>query len=307
MQVTRPKKVEIIGVPSDLGANIRGANMGPAAIRIADLKKKIQELGYAEIDRGDVAVPVRDQVPQEVAQSKYLGPIKTICDQVAAQTQQVLEAGNIPVIIGGDHSIGIGTISGASSYFRSQGKKMGLIWVDAHADINTPTSSPSGNIHGMPLSVVLGQGHPELVSVGGPGAKVEPQNVALIAIRTIDALEREQLKKSGITYFTMRDIDEKGLAKVMQESIAAVSKGTDGIHASFDIDGVDPLYAPGVSTPCTGGLSLREAHLIMEMAFETGRLTSMEIVEVNPAHDQGSQTAILAVELILSGLGKSIV
>ena len=307
MQITRSKKVEIIGVPSDLGANIQGANMGPAAIRIAGLKKKIQELGYAEIDRGDIPVPVRDQLPIDVAEAKYLQPIKEICERVAHQTKQVLEAGNIPVVIGGDHSIAIGTISGTSCFFRAKQQKMGLIWIDAHADINTPDSSPSGNIHGMPLSVVLGQGHPDLLNIGGPGSKVEPGNVALIAIRTIDALERDQLKRSGITYFTMRDIDEKGLAKVMQESIAVVSKGTAGIHVSFDIDGVDPLYAPGVSTPCTGGLSLRDAHLIMEMAFETGRLTSMEIVEVNPAHDQGSQTAILAVELILSGLGKSIV
>lgn len=301
------KSVQIIGVPSDLGANMRGANMGPAAIRIADLHQKIHVLGFDIVDIGDLDVPVRDTLPDEAPKQHYLHQIAKLCEELQQQVHGALTAGRTPIVLGGDHSIGIGTISGVSRWHRERGEKVGLIWLDAHADLNTPTSSPSGNIHGMPLSVVLGDGHPELTRIGGLFTKIAPENCALIGIRTLDAEEKGLVKKSGIRYFTMRELDERGMAAVMKEAIAVASKGTAGIHLSFDIDGIDPLYAPGVSTPVTGGFSYREAHLALEMIADTGLLRSMEFVEVNPMTDLAHKTAQLTVELVQSALGKAIV
>lgn len=301
------KTVEIIGVPTDLGANLRGACMGPAAIRIAGLKAKIEELGHIAIDRGDLSVPIREALEPALETRQYLMPIRDICRSLMTMTKAALDQGRTPLVIGGDHSIGVGTISGVAAHFRAKGQSMGLIWIDAHADVNTPSSSPSGNIHGMPLATILGQGHEELVTLGSDRVRVAPKNVALIGIRMIDMVERELLRASGITYFTMRDIDEKGMTWVMERAIAVASDGTSGIHVSFDLDGVDPVYAPGVSTPVTGGLSFREAHLALEKTFESGKLTSLEFVELNPFTDIRSQTANLCVDLIQSALGKSIV
>jgi arginase len=222
-------------------------------------------------------------------------------------TQSSLDQGHTPIVLGGDHSIAIGTVSGVAAHFRSKGQKLGLIWVDAHADVNTPQSSPSGNIHGMPLAVILGSGHDALVKLGGERIRIAPKNIALIGIRMIDMIEKEILRSSGISYFTMRDIDEKGMTWVMEQAIAAASDGTDAIHVSFDLDAIDPVYAPGVSTPVTGGLSFREAHLALEKAYESGRLASIEFAELNPSNDIRSQTATLCVDLIQSALGKSIV
>jgi len=301
------KSVQIIGVPSDLGANMRGANMGPAAIRIADLHQKIHVLGYDIVDIGDLDVPVRDTLPDEAPKQKYLHQIAKLCDHLQQEVHGALTAGRTPIVLGGDHSIGIGTIAGVSRWHHERGERVGLIWLDAHADLNTPTSSPSGNIHGMPLSVVLGHGHSELTRIGGAFPKIAPENCALIGIRTLDAEEKGLVKKSGIRYFTMRELDERGMAAVMKEAIAVASKGTAGIHLSFDIDGIDPLYAPGVSTPVTGGFSYREAHLALEMIADTGLLRSMEFVEVNPMTDLAHKTAQLTVELVQSALGKAIV
>ncbi|NRA64684.1 MAG: arginase [Pseudobacteriovorax sp.] len=301
------KKIEIIGVPSDLGANMRGANMGPAALRIADLKEKVEIQGYEVIDSGDLHVPVRDSLDPKIQDEKFLQPLVKICDELATRTYQSVKENRFPLVIGGDHSIAIGSISGVANHFRDHDQSIGVIWVDAHADINTPDSSPSGNIHGMPLATLLGNGHPELTRIGGEGAKINPKNVALIGIRTIDDHEKMQLKESGIHYYTMRDIDEKGMFHIMQEAIKHVSEGTSGIHVSFDIDGIDPRYAPGVSTPVSGGITFREAHLILEMAYESGKMSSLDFVELNPYTDVGAQSANLTVDLILSALGKSIV
>ncbi len=301
----RQKSIEIIGVPSDLGANIRGSNMGPAALRIANLKVKMEQQGYAVVDRGDLHVPIRESLEQAIQDSKYLSPIREICHNLADITEDIMGKGAIPLTLGGDHSIAIGSISGILRHYHKKKEHVGLIWVDAHADVNTPQSSPSGNIHGMPLAVLLGQGHRELTGLAT--SHLRPQNIALIGIRNIDDEEKRILRESGIKFFTMRDIDEKGMFAVMREAIDQASQGTTGIHVSFDIDGIDPRYAPGVSTPVSGGLTLREAHLCLEMLSETQRLVSMDFVELNPFTDVGAQSAAVTVDLILSALGKSIV
>jgi len=299
--------IDINGVPSDLGANIRGANIGPAAVRIAGLVNKISSLGWKVSDHGDIPVPVRDSLPLEVKQEKYLQPIIDICTEVCEKTYQSVSSGGIPLLIGGDHSVVVGSISGVCKHYKKHQQEVGLIWVDAHADLNTPKSSESGNIHGMPLATVLGDGHPALTNIGYEGQKIKPENVALIAIRNIDHVEKQLVKESGVNYYTMRDIDEQGMSKVMRKAIEATTKNTDALHLSFDIDGIDPIFAPGVSTPVPGGLSFREAHLLLEMIAETGQLASLDFVELNPFTDQGPTSANLSVDLILSALGKSIV
>ena len=299
--------VRIIGAPTDLGANMRGANMGPSAIRIAQLHQKIRHLGYPVVDSGDLDVPVRDTLPDAASARKYLNQTVQICKDLEQLVYTSLTHCEIPITIGGDHSLAVGSVSGSSRFFREKGQKMGLIWIDAHADLNTPTSSPTGNIHGMPLSVIIGAGHPELLQIGESHVRVNPENIALIGIRTLDGEEKNICRNSGIRYFTMREIDEKGMHLVMKEALEVVSQGTSGIHLSFDIDGVDPLYAPGVSTPATGGLSYREAHLALEMLADTKRLCSMDFVELNPMTDVSHKTAQLITELVQSALGKSIV
>ncbi len=301
------KDIQIIGVPSDLGANMRGANMAPSAIRIAELHQKISVLGYKVHDRGDLHVPIRDTLSAESVKLRHLEEIRSICETLADEVYTALKQARLPIVLGGDHSIGMGTISGVSRFYREKKEKVGLVWVDAHADMNTHETSPSGNIHGMPLSVVLGKGDGRLTGINGFSPKVAPENVALVGIRTLDGLEKEACKQSGVRYFTMREIDERGMHSVMKEAIEVASRNTGGIHVSFDIDGIDPLYAPGVSTPVTGGISYREAHLALEMLADTGKLNSMEFVELNPMTDLAHKTAQLTVELIQSALGKSIV
>ncbi len=301
------RAVQIIGVPIDLGANMRGANMGPASIRIADLHQKIAVLGFEVHDAGDLAVPIRDTLGEESHKRRFLTEIAKVCEDLQNRVYESLEQNRLPIILGGDHCIAMGSIAGTARYHRDRGQRVGVIWIDAHADMNTPASSQSGNIHGMPLSVVLGDGHPELTGVAGFAPKVAAENVALLGIRTLDHGEKEILRKSGVRYFTMREIDERGMATCMREAIAVASRGTAAIHLSLDMDGIDPQHAPGVSTPVTGGLSFREAHLALEMIADTGMLRSMEFVELNPMTDLAHKTALLTTELVQSALGKSIV
>lgn len=301
------RAVQIIGVPIDLGANMRGANMAPSAVRIAELHHKIRVLGYDIFDIGDLEVPIRDTLGAEVAQAKYRPQIQKVCSNLAEQVYQAMHAERVPIVLGGDHCIAMGTVAGVSRYFKDKGEQLGLVWIDAHADLNTPQSSVTGNIHGMPLSVLIGNGHQDLLSIGGFSPKLRPENIALIGIRMLDGAEKDICRQSGIRYFTMREIDERGMAAVMKDALAVAGRGTSGIHLSFDLDGVDPMYAPGVSTPVTGGLSYREAHLALEMLAESGLLRSMEFVEMNPMTDTMHKTAQLTVELIQSALGKSIV
>lgn len=303
--MNRQRTIEVIGAPSDLGANIRGSNMGPASIRIADLKKKIEQQGFRVVDLGDLHVPIRESVQADIREQKYLTPIRDICKDLADITEGIMDRGHIPITLGGEHSLAIGSIGGILRHYAKKNQELGLIWVDAHADVNTPESSPSGNIHGMPLAVLIGKGHKELLEISAK--KLRAQNTVLIGIRNIDDAEKRILRESGIKFYTMRDIDEKGMFNVMREAIAHASEGTAGIHVSFDIDGIDPRYAPGVSTPVSGGLTLREAHLCLEMVYETNKLVGMDLVELNPMNDQNGQTASLVVDLILSALGKSIV
>jgi arginase len=299
--------VTVIGVPSDLGANMRGANIGPSAIRIAGLHEKLKMLGCSIEERGDIIVPLREMLSTEEVSSKHRQSILNICNTLADEVHRALKLGRKPIVLGGDHSIGMGTIAGVSRFAREQNSAMGLIWIDAHADMNTPQTTHTGNIHGMPLSVALGIGYPDLVGLAGASPMVRPQNVALIGIRTLDSEEKEICRKSGVRYFTMREIDERGMHAVMQEALQVANNGTVGFHVSFDLDGIDPLYAPGVSTPVTGGISYREAHLILEMMADTQKLLSMEFVELNPMRDIEHKTAGLVVDLVQSALGKSIV
>ena len=299
--------VTVIGVPSDLGANMRGANIGPSAIRIAGLHEKLKMLGCSIEERGDIAVPLREMLSADEVHSKHRQSILNLCKTLADEVYAALNSGRKPIVLGGDHSIGMGTIAGVSRFAQDRNSGMGLIWIDAHADMNTPQTTHTGNIHGMPLSVALGIGYPDLVGLAGVVPMVRPQNVALIGIRTLDSEEKDICRKSGVRYFTMREIDERGMHAVMQEALQVANNGTTGFHVSFDLDGIDPLYAPGVSTPVTGGISYREAHLILEMMADTKKLLSMEFVELNPMRDIEHKTAGLVVDLVQSALGKSIV
>ncbi|HNN97220.1 MAG TPA: arginase [Pseudomonadota bacterium] len=303
----RPHEVEIIGAPLDLGCNLRGANIAPATVRIAGLADKLAELGIRALDSGDLPVPLRETLGEAAAAERYVHIIAEICDELCTRIDRSLSFGRFPLVIGGDHSIAIGTINGAANYFHRQGGELGLIWVDAHADMNTPATSPSGNVHGMPLSTVLGLGHDALTHVGGAGTRLRPENVALIGIRNLDAGEKEFVRQTGIAYHTMTEIDQRGIYAVITDALDDLCRRCSAIHLSFDLDGVDPLWAPGVSTPVPGGLTYREAHLLLEMVAARGILRSMEFVEVNPMYDNNHQTARLTIELALSALGKAIV
>ncbi len=281
--------------------------MGPSTIRIAGLHERLAELGCKIVDMGDITVPVRETVAQKHVNLNFLDPILKTCESLAKRVKDSLSKAHLPVILGGDHSIAIGSVSGVSQFYHEQGNKVGLIWIDAHADMNTPQSSPSGNIHGMPLAVLLGYGADSLTQIGGYKGKVASENVALVGIRNLDQHEKQLVKECGIRYFTMREIDEKGMFRVMEEAIQIAMQDTVGIHLSLDLDGIDPLFAPGVSTPVMGGLTYREVHLALEMIADTKKLSAMEFVEINPRYDSQNKTALLAVELILSCLGKAIV
>ena len=299
-------QIAIIGVPLDMGADRRGVDMGPSAVRVACLNSKLTALGYAVDDLGNVPVTQPETQPEGSPRAKYLSQITDTCTRLAAMVDESMGRGETPLVLGGDHSIAIGTVAGVSINQQRQQKKIGLIWIDAHTDMNTPESSPSGNIHGMPLACCMGNGPDELTGIGGFSPKVHPKNVALVGIRSVDELEREYVQRSGVRVFTMRDIDERGLRAVMEEAITVASGGTAGFHVSLDMDAMDPTEAPGVGTPVRGGLSYREAHLAMETLCDSGRMLSMEVVEVNPVIDEVNRTGLLAVELVLSAMGKRI-
>lgn len=302
----RSRHIAIIGAPLDLGAGRRGVDMGPSAVRVANLNGRLAQLGYQVEDLGNVPVIQPESQAEVDSRAKYLPQIVETCTQVAGMVDIALEAGKFPLVLGGDHSIAVGTVAGASQHFHRRGEKLGLIWVDAHTDMNTPESSPSGNVHGMPLACCVGEGPPELTGIFGYSPKVDPNNVALVGIRSVDGPERDIVRRSGVHAFTMRDIDERGMRSVIEEAIRLAGDGTAGIHVSLDMDAVDPREAPGVGTPVQGGITYREAHLAMEMLGDTGRLTSMEVVEVNPVIDEANRTAILAVGLVMSAMGKRI-
>ena len=280
--------------------------MGPSAVRVANLHARVKSLGYEVEDLGNIHTEQAERWPEGDAHAKYLPQIAAACESLATQVEQALSGGNVPLVLGGDHSVAIGTVSGVSRYFRQRNQRVGLIWLDAHADMNTPGSSPSGNIHGMPLACLLGMGPAELTDIGGYRPKVAPANTVIVGLRDVDHAEKEYVRASGVRAFTMRDIDERGLRAVMEEAIQAASEGTAGFHVSLDMDFVDPKDAPGVGTAVRGGATYREAHLAMEMLCDSRLVTSIEVVEVNPVIDEQNRTADLAVELVMSGLGKRI-
>ena len=302
------RDIAIIGVPVDLGAGRRGVDMGPSAIRYAGLKERLAELGYCVRDLGNVVVPLAEQIepPAPGEKLRYLEPLAEVNRALARQVAAASAAGAFPLILGGDHSLAIGSVSGLA-----RGRRIGMIWVDAHADFNTAEITPSGNIHGMSVAALTGRGHPSLTRLldsdgGASGAVLRDADVALVGIRDVDPLERAALRGSGIHVFTMYDVDRRGMAAVMEEAIAHVSAETEGFHISFDMDALDPREAPGVGTPVLGGISYREAHLAMELAAKSGKLIGLDLVEVNPILDEHNTTARLAVQFALSALGKRI-
>jgi len=302
----RPR-IAVIGAPLDLGQGRRGVDMGPSALRVAGVGKRLAALGYSVRDLGNIEVAQAESLPDPGPDdARYLAEIAESCERLGLKVAGSLRDGAMPLVLGGDHSIAAGTMAGVSSFFRESNRKVGLLWIDAHADMNTPESSPSGNVHGMPLACCMGNGPKELVDLLGFSPKVDSAHVALIGIRDVDEVERGTLKGAGVRAFTMRDIDERGMRAVIDEAIAIASNGTAGFHLSLDMDFVDPQYAPGVGTPVRGGATYREAHLAMEIVCDSGRMVSMEVVEVNPAIDEVNRTADLAVELILSAMGKKI-
>jgi arginase len=301
-----PQKIRIIGVPMDLGASRRGVDMGPSALRVAGLQSRIKQLGHHVEDIGNIKVKQAEEQHYGEKRAKYLAEISETCKELAETVKKSLEEGLLPLVLGGDHSIAVGSISGVAAHFQKLEKHVGYIWLDAHGDMNTPESSPSGNIHGMPLASVVGFGAPELVELMGFKPKIEPQNVVLVGVRDLDAPEKRLIKKSGVHVFTMRDIDERGMREVMSEALKFAGDETGGIAVSLDMDFVDPADAPGVGTPVRGGVTYREAHLAMEMIADTEALVSLEVVEINPVIDLHNKTALLGVEMVLSGLGKKI-
>ncbi len=303
----RPRRrVGILGVPLGFGASMAGVDMGPAALRVARLNQRIAELGYEVRDLGDMRLERPQTPPRPDDKLKYVEEIHDACEKLAKEVHDILTTGDLPLVLGGDHSIAIGSISGVASYCRDRQENLGLIWFDAHADMNTPDSTPSGNIHGMPLAALLGFGAPQLTDVAGFAPKLNPKFCAHVGARDVDRGERELVRQLGIRLFTMREIDERGMSACMDEAIAIASQASGGYAVTFDVDALDPGDAPGSGTLVRGGLTYREAHLGMEKIAETGRMLSLEVVEINTALDVNNKTAELGVELILSALGKTI-
>ena len=292
----------IIGVPMDLGANRRGVDMGPSAIRYANLSKRLNEIGVTTNDKGNISVPIPEKGNGWDDRERYTKKINRVCTSLARQVSEEASQGKIPIILGGDHSIAIGSIAG----IKQAVGELGVIWFDAHGDLNTFDTSPSGNIHGMPLSFSLGYGDSELTDCLERGTKIKPENTVLIGIRSLDPGEKKLIEEMGITVFTMYDLDKLGMNRVMEKALSIVNSGTDGVHISLDMDVLDPMEAPGVGTPERGGINYREVHLALELLAEKDCIRSMEVVEVNPILDERNRTADLAVELIASALGKRV-
>ncbi len=300
------RRVSILGVPLGFGSSLAGVDIGPAALRVARLNQRIAQLGYEVRDLGDMRIVRPQAQPDPAEKVKYLPEISAACEELAQEVRNILEAGELPLTLGGDHSIAVGSLSGAASFYRERNQTLGLIWFDAHADMNTPETSPSGNIHGMPLSALLGFGAPELTHIAGFAPKLDPALCAHLGARDIDQGERELIRQLGLRFFTMREIDERGIGACMDEAISIASRATAGYSVTFDVDALDPGDAPGSGTLVRGGLTYRESHLAMEKIAEAGGMRSLEIVEINTALDINNRTAELGVELILSALGKTI-
>jgi arginase len=307
LQSLPTRQIRVLGVPLDMGASRRGVDMGPSAMRVAGLEARLESLGHRVTDGGNIKVEIPETQAHGAENARYLKQIAEICTRTADAVLKALEEGMTPLVLGGDHSIAAGSISGVSEFYRRRNQSIGVVWIDAHSDINTPETSPSGNVHGMPLAALLGLGPEALGNIYGYSPKILPENTVLIGVRDIDAAERANIKRAGVgEVYTMRDIDERGMRTVMEEALRAAGRGTAGYHVSLDMDWIDPEDAPGVGTPVRGGATYREAHLAMEIIADHGRLLSFEMVEVNPVIDEHNRTADLAVELACSAFGKKI-
>ena len=306
-QLQPTRKIRVLGVPLDMGASRRGVDMGPSAMRVAGLEARLEALGHHVVDGGNIRVEIAETQGYGDRKARYLKEIAETCTRTAEAVVETLEEGLTPLVLGGDHSIAAGSISGVSEFYRRSNQKIGLLWIDAHSDINTPETSPSGNVHGMPLAALLGLGPEPLTHIFGYAPKIAPENTILIGVRDIDATERENIRRAGLTeVYTMRDIDERGMRAVMEDALRAAARDTAGYHVSLDMDWIDPEDAPGVGTPVRGGATYRESHLAMEIIADHGGMVSFEMVEVNPVIDEHNRTAELAVELICSAFGKKI-
>jgi len=299
-------KIRIIGVPLDLGASRRGVDMGPSALRIAHLAPRLVELGHDVQNLGNLEIPDRDSIPGVERALDLLPAIADVCGRLARYTAQAIRDGYAPLVLGGDHSLSAGSVAGVATAFAERNQRIGLIWLDAHGDLNTPDSSLTGNVHGMPVAHLLGKGDPRLAGIAKPSPAVLTANTVIVGARDLDLAEQRHAREWGVRVFTMRDIDERGLRAVMAEAIAIAGEGTAGIHLSVDADWADPKEAPGVGTPVAGGATLRESQLAMEMIADTHKLVSMDIVEINPVLDDHNRTAELCVWLVTSAFGLRI-
>jgi len=300
------KSVHIIGVPLDLGGARRGVDMGPSAFRIAGLSEQIAALGYSVSDQGDLSSAIPETQQAVDPTKKYINEIARVCRELYDVALRSHEDGAVPLVLGGDHSLAAGSVAASADYVRNvTSYPLGLIWVDAHGDMNTPTTTNTGNVHGMPLAALLGQ-EPHELSLIGSSPSVSPAHTVLLGIRNLDEKEKGEIRAAGVHVFTMKDIDREGIATIAERAIAIASKGTGGIHVSFDMDACDPMHAPGVGTPVRGGLDYREAHMVMELVADSQRLVALDLVEVNPTLDIRNTTAEFGTELALSALGKRI-
>ena len=303
----RARTVHVHGVPLDLGGGRRGVDMGPSAVRIAGIGERLAQMGCEVLDKGDLAAPIPETQAERDPQKKYIREIARVCTRLYQQVYQTLTDGAVPIVLGGDHSLAAGSVGAAADFAAANGGELGLLWIDAHGDMNTPATSSSGNVHGMPLAALLGPEPAELSKIGQRSPKVRADRTVLIGVRNLDDQEKERIRDAKINVFTIKDIDRHGIAAVMKRALAIAGKDTKGIYVSFDLDVCDPTIAPGVGTPVKGGLDYREAHMVMEMVADSGRLWGLDLVEINPILDSQNQTAILGTELALSALGMRII
>jgi arginase len=306
MSMPSDREIALLSVSIDLGAGRRGVDMGPSALRIAGLGGALDNLGVRVRELGTVNAPGPETVTPGESKARYLNEITQVCDTTRRLLMEAMADGCFPLILGGDHSLSIGSVAAVADHHRARGEKIGVIWVDAHTDMNAPETTPSGNIHGMSLAVLTGHGAPSLMGLADAVPAVDPAHVSVIGAREIDAAEKETVRASGIRVFTMSEVDDRGLPACLDEAMERATRGTAGFHVSFDLDSTDPMVAPGVGTPVAGGITYREAHLICEKLSRSGKLLSFELVELNPVLDQGNRTAQFGVELIASALGKTI-
>jgi arginase len=301
------RSVHLIGVSLDLGGNRRGVDMGPSALRLAGISERLSSLGFTVVDEGDLVAPIPEVKSFGDPRKRYIREISRVCEKLYRTSLAALEKGGLPLVLGGDHSLAAGSVAATADYLRRSSQPLGLIWVDAHGDMNTPASSGSGNVHGMPLASLLGPEPAELSRIGGFTPKVLPEHTVLIGIRNLDEREKEIVRDSRVHVFTMKDIDRSGIASVVERALALAGAGTGGVHVSFDLDVCDPSVAPGVGTPVKGGFDYREAHMVMEMVADSGLLRALDLVEVNPILDDRNTTAVLGAELASSALGQKII